>query len=304
MNNFYIYMVERPNGRPLYIGKGSSNRWKLHRARARTNAHYAAILKEAGGVLSVQIIAKDLTEAVAYELEGQLTRFIGLEAEGGPLVNCGHGGEGGPSGVVRSAAFRKRRSQRAKEAWRDPQYRTLQLSPNRNRKGNNHPRTEAFKQAVAAKMRGKTHSKGHRHGKQAKAKLGAYWDDPAWRSKIMAARHTTGMYDRKPKEPKRQVRGTAESKARKSALMAANWDDPIYRQKVTSAIRDACKIRVATEAQRQAVASANARRVISEETRRKMALSKTGVKQSAETIAKRVATFAARKAEAQRMSAD
>lgn len=119
----YVYMVFRPDGRPCYVGKGTGDRWKRHRARAASNHHYANILDQAGGILPVSVMANGLSEAEAFALERLLTESIGIESEGGPLVNCGHGGRGGPVGVQHSEEFRQQRRLKAIEAWQDETYR-------------------------------------------------------------------------------------------------------------------------------------------------------------------------------------
>lgn len=169
----YVYAVLRPSGEPCYIGKGSGPRWKRHRARARVNAHYAAILAQAGGVLPVVMIATGLTEHEAFALERDLTLLVRIESAGGPLVNCGHGGRGGPRGIVRSPEFRAIRSKRAAEAWLDEGFRTRQLSAERHRAGNRQPRTAAFKGAVSEKLKGNVHTLGYRHSDEARAKMSA-----------------------------------------------------------------------------------------------------------------------------------
>ena len=171
LKNHYIYIVFRPNGEPLYVGKGTGARWKRHAARARSNPHYAAILNQAGGELSVACFAHGLGEAEAFALERLLTEMIGIEADGGPLVNCGHGGRGGPAGVKRSDEWRATRRLRAIEAWRDETYRAKVLRADRERSGNKQPRTTEFKTAMSERLRGNTHTLGLRHTSEARAKM-------------------------------------------------------------------------------------------------------------------------------------
>ena len=190
----YVYLVSRPNGVPLYIGKGTGERWLRHRARAAANPHYARILERAGGSLPVSIIARGLSEREAFRLEELLTRSIGIESEGGPLVNCGHGGHGGPSGIKRSKEWRKNRRLKAIEAWRDESYRAKMLRADRKRSGNNHPRSASFKASVSHKLKGNTHTLGFKHSADSRAKMKSRWGDPVWRSKEMARRWASGMY--------------------------------------------------------------------------------------------------------------
>ena len=193
----YVYIVFRSNGIPLYVGKGSGKRWAQHGERARHNKHYARVLAKNGGDLPTAVIAHGLTESQAFALEELLTRAIGIEGEGGPLVNRGHGGRGGPIGVKHSKKWRENRRRKAIEAWKDETFRAKQLHPDRNRSGNFHPRTEAFKTVVAEKMRGNTHTLGLRHSDAAKTKMRSRWQDPVWRATEMARRRASGMYSPK-----------------------------------------------------------------------------------------------------------
>lgn len=167
----YVYVVTRPDGRLLYIGKGSGNRWKRHDARAKANPHYRAVLDLAGGNLPVAIIAHGLSEAEAFALEEMLTRLIGVESDGGPLVNCGHGGRGGPSGVKRSDAWRAHRRLKAIEVWRDETYRAKVLRADRGRSGNKGPRSDQFKSDMSERLKGNTHTLGYRHTDEARKKM-------------------------------------------------------------------------------------------------------------------------------------
>lgn len=169
----YIYMVHRPDGTPLYVGKGSGGRTGRHAARAASNPHYAAVLKQAGGKLPVSVIAKNLTEAEAFALEELLTRTIGIESEGGPLVNCGHGGRGGPVGVKRSEKWKANRRLKAIEAWRDETYRAKMLRADRGRSGNTQRRSESFKSKMTQRLQGNTHTLGFRHTEASKAEMSA-----------------------------------------------------------------------------------------------------------------------------------
>lgn len=155
----------------MYIGKGEGHRWKRHDARAKTNPHYAAILKAAGGDLPCVILIDNLSAEKSFEIEEVFTKAIGIESEGGPLVNCGHGGRGGLSGVIRSKKFRKHRSKIAKELWQNKDYRKIMLRNDRGRSGNTLPRSEAFKIIVGKKLKGNTHSLGMVHSDSAKAKM-------------------------------------------------------------------------------------------------------------------------------------
>src|ERR1700685_1126384 len=190
----YVYIVFRPNGVPLYVGKGSGERLGRHAARAQSNPHYGAVLKQAGGKLPVAVVARGLTDREAYALEKLLTWAIGIESEGGPLVNGGHGGQGGPSGVKRSKEFRANRRVKAIEAWQDETFRAKMLRPDRLRYRNTSPRSEAFKAAVSKTMMGNTHTLGFNHSEESKALMRERWADPEWREREMERRRLEQDY--------------------------------------------------------------------------------------------------------------
>jgi len=167
----YVYIVFRPDGSLLYVGKGTGERWKRHKSRASSNAHYANVLKQAGGTLPVSIIASGLSEPESFALEGILTESIGIESEGGPLVNCGHGGRGGPVGVKRSSEWRAHRRLKAIELWCDESYRAKMLRADRGRSGGRAPRNPAFKAAMSARLQGNTHTLGYKHTDETRAKM-------------------------------------------------------------------------------------------------------------------------------------
>lgn len=110
--DFYIYILFRPNGIPCYVGKGTGNRWNLHKHRAPNN-HLARIIKLAGGELSKVKFKENISEKEAFKTERWLIKTIGREINGGPLVNQTDGGEG-QSGRVVSSKTRKRMSRALK----------------------------------------------------------------------------------------------------------------------------------------------------------------------------------------------
>lgn len=165
----YVYIVYRPEGYPLYVGKGSGARLERHDRRAKSNCHYANVLKKSGEFLPTTVVACNLKEDEAYLLEESLTRFFGIESEGGTLVNCGHGGRGGPLGIKKSKEWKAIRRQRAIEVWQRAEYRTKILREDRKRSGNKQPRSDAFKLVVSTSMMGNTHTLGFRHSEESKA---------------------------------------------------------------------------------------------------------------------------------------
>lgn len=97
-NRFYVYLLFRADGRPLYVGKGHGRRWlsheqerELRRNLRKSNAIKIALAK-LGDVPKVKI-AENLTEAEAFNLERIFIEAIG-RAPDGPLANLATGGEG------------------------------------------------------------------------------------------------------------------------------------------------------------------------------------------------------------------
>lgn len=124
----YVYCLFRPwNGEPCYIGKGKGVRYKhhAHLAERHTNKHMASIFAKAksmGLEVPVVILFEGLDDDTAIEFEKAWIAALGRQAEGGPLANLGDGGEG-PSGIKRSAEWKKNTSEHQKRLWQDPEYR-------------------------------------------------------------------------------------------------------------------------------------------------------------------------------------
>lgn len=109
MNIYYVYQYLRskdsevaPAGTPYYIGKGKKRRaWQKGPSEIQPPNDPANIV----------IIADQLTESQAFDLEKQLiTEFGRIDLNTGILRNRSDGGEG-PAGVVRSAEWCERQSQ-------------------------------------------------------------------------------------------------------------------------------------------------------------------------------------------------
>jgi len=162
----YVYVAFRPNGVPFYIGKGTG-----YRAFRPHGSHFNAVVAKAGGSVPIAVIRDGLAEAEAYEVEEALIRAIGIEREGGPLINQGYGGRGGPVGIKHTEEWCGIRSSRAKELWSKPEYRAVMLRPDRKRSGNKQQRTEQFRQTVSEANQGNTHTLGMRHTDESRAKM-------------------------------------------------------------------------------------------------------------------------------------
>jgi hypothetical protein len=97
----YVYAYFRLDGvTPCYIGKGKGERW-LHKSKAGgRNLHFVRLVAQAralGKELPRIKVAEGLTDSEAMQLEVDLIRLIGREANGGPLVNLTDGWDG-PNG--------------------------------------------------------------------------------------------------------------------------------------------------------------------------------------------------------------
>jgi NUMOD3 motif len=106
--NFYVYIIFRLDGSPLYVGKGRGERWRRFDWSSRRNPHFLRIVAQAksfGRELPKLKIRDGLTESAAFEIERAFIAAIGREAHGGPLVNLTDGGEG-RSGAILSAESR------------------------------------------------------------------------------------------------------------------------------------------------------------------------------------------------------
>jgi len=99
---FYVYEHWRPDrDEPFYVGKGRGGRANM---MARRNPHHKAIqakLHRLGFAVEVRIVASDLSEQEAFDLEKQ--RILMYSTNGIDLANMTTGGEGsaghvGPSG--------------------------------------------------------------------------------------------------------------------------------------------------------------------------------------------------------------
>lgn len=87
---YYVYLHKKPNGEVFYVGKGTKKRaWSKH----NRNKFWNCILKKYGEFI-VEIIADNLQEWYAFELEHETILKYGLVREGGTLVNMSYGGEG------------------------------------------------------------------------------------------------------------------------------------------------------------------------------------------------------------------
>lgn len=143
---FYVYAYLRenqsengPEDSPYYIGKGFGRRAWLHfkgEVYPPTNKN------------KIFIIAEDLSEYIAFELEKRFISMFGrIDLKTGCLQNKTSGGEG-TCKIVRSEWHKKRNSEFMKEKWKNIEYREkiLKAFQEGNRKA---PRTEQWKKAIS-----------------------------------------------------------------------------------------------------------------------------------------------------------
>lgn len=97
----YVYILNRPDGRPFYVGKGNKSRVLDHENEARhensfkSNAHKLNIIRSinaAGQSLIYEIAGLHEDDSAAYTHEAQLIEQFKRLHEGGPLTNLAPGG--------------------------------------------------------------------------------------------------------------------------------------------------------------------------------------------------------------------
>lgn len=97
---FYVYLYTDPrNGNPIYVGKGSLNRYKEHLVYCRNKLLKTKIkaIRNAGLEPKVDIVFETDDEMIAYDTEEFLIGSYGLFIEGGLLCNISKGGRGNRS---------------------------------------------------------------------------------------------------------------------------------------------------------------------------------------------------------------
>ena len=148
--SFYVYAYLRqrasehgPAGSPYYIGKGSGDRaWTKFKGETLPPVDKTF----------VQILADNLTEKAAFQLEKELVKLHGrIDLGTGCLRNKTEGGDGGV-GIKRSEEEKKRRSLDLLAKWQDPTFREKMLRAPRKprRRGyKRKPHSEKTKQLIA-----------------------------------------------------------------------------------------------------------------------------------------------------------
>lgn len=213
---FRVYALNRADGRPFYIGKGSRGRYRDHLRHARNggNSLKCKIIRRMlaeGETVGYEIIRECTTAAEATELECQLIATYGrLDLGTGILANHTDGGEGA---YVVSDDLRRRISERTRAAM-TPEIRE---------------RLRALAKAQMADPEFKV---------RFSELLKAVQNDP---EKIAANRARGLKQATRPGERERLSRAskaynsTPEARAANSASRVAMWADPVWRAKVLAA---------------------------------------------------------------------
>jgi hypothetical protein len=145
MQNYYVYQYVREDGTPYYIGKGSKRRaWEGHK---RANGSDLRPKDRS----RIQVIEKHLTEHEAWNLEKELIAKHKRIVDGGILVNCNLGGEGGQTVSSESRMGKNNPRWGVKE---DPA--TTELRIQRMLVTKNLPNYDLYKKAIALMDNGKS----------------------------------------------------------------------------------------------------------------------------------------------------
>jgi hypothetical protein len=148
-NDYYVYVIFRPNGIPCYVGKGKGRRAE-HHARFSHNRHLKSIYNLADGNLPLVKIRQGLTDAEACETERAFIAAIGRRDLGkGPLVNFCDGGEG-LSGHIKSPETLAKMSKNLRGIPRTPEWRENQRKAQTGLK-----RSEELRARLSAARKGK-----------------------------------------------------------------------------------------------------------------------------------------------------
>jgi len=238
MNIYYVYQYLRskdsdiaPAGTPYYVGKGKNKRaWKkgLNEVQAPND------------VSNIIIVAENLTESQAFELEKQLIIELGrIDLGTGILRNKTNGGEG-PSGAIRSAEWRERQSrdrkgkklhiseesslrisESNKRKWSDPEYRARVLASRKNRNRDTISQ-EALKQISEKRS----------------TIMKEKWKDPEYRrlQKKIRANYIDENFRLRMSEAKRNI--SDETREKMKEANKKKWQDPAFREKIAQSNRN------------------------------------------------------------------
>lgn len=135
---YYVYLIRRPDGSPLYVGKGTGSRMEHHERAVRRGNGRSRVCKEIAGILSsggkvtYHILYVTDDESDAYEHEAETIRKF--RQDGLSLANV-H--PGGGAADLWTPFLRAKLSASIKKSWEDEGLRELQSRLKRGRPAHN-----------------------------------------------------------------------------------------------------------------------------------------------------------------------
>jgi len=115
--DYYVYLLCRPCGKPFYAGKGRRDRIKQHEYAAKRGSkrHVCNVIRkiwQEGGEVICEKLVTGLSNTEAIVLEIELIAFYGTKFNGGILCNQTNGGDGAEGWKHTEESLKKMR-----EAW-------------------------------------------------------------------------------------------------------------------------------------------------------------------------------------------
>jgi hypothetical protein len=126
-DQFYTYLLKRPDGIPFYVGKGNCKGFRIgdhikealqNKGINRYKINVIRKIIESGGQVDYEIVSFVDDEKMAFDKEAELINLYGRAKDGGVLTNLTDGGEGFCGGI-HSKESRKKISDAARNSWQD-----------------------------------------------------------------------------------------------------------------------------------------------------------------------------------------
>jgi len=218
---FYVYVLARPDGTPIYVGKGSGDRVHRHEVMARrgVKGHRYNIIRKiwaSGGTVQKVIVFTTDDESEAFAYEQQLIAQFGRKT----LANRSDGGEGA-SGHRKSPEVRARLSIIAKA--RPPRPGTPHTEASRAKMSavrTGKKLTQEHRANQSAAKRGRTFTAEHRANLSASVKAAA--NSPEAQARAHAFRHTEESRAKIAESNRRRpISDETREKLRRAALRGA-----------------------------------------------------------------------------------
>ena len=177
-NQFYTYLLKRPDGRPFYVGKGNCRGFRIEDhikevlSNKIINQYKAGVIRKIWGEgkqIDYEIVLFNKDESKVFDKEKELIKFYGRKNKGGILTNLTDGGDGiygfvfseesrrkmslSFKGRIYSEATRGRMSEARKRDWISEAYRRKVFE---SRKGRRH--SEETKRKMSISLKGKYRS--------------------------------------------------------------------------------------------------------------------------------------------------